>query len=129
MKFLALFLLLSLPGFAAKKDKGPYQDGVLVSFKTVTVGQSCEGSSASTHESGDLKTKASANCQDTTGALYTISENGHELVLQPRMRLFNKPSVLYGVLPGTHIQINIKGSTLSVKVGQKESKFDLVEAK
>lgn len=126
MRYLLVVMLLCSLAYA--KDKRHYQDAVLVSFKTVTTGQSCQGS-ASTQKSNDLKTEANASCQDTTGAFYTVAEGGHELVLRPRMRFLNRASVLSGLLPGTHLQISSDSKAVYVKVGDKESKFDLVEAK
>lgn len=137
-------LLLSCVTVAAAKSKPAhvYQDGVLVSFRSVTTGTSCsqEGSTngnidattdADGSTSGTMKATStgSVNCVPTGWVYYTIAVGDHTYVVHHAIEAWHRSSNLRGQLPGVHVQVRFDKKGLYVRVGGKESKFVIVEAK
>lgn len=139
---LALLLVCALPGFAKDKPQRNYQDGILVSFRTVTTGTSCNHEAkttgnvdAHTSEQGSTSgtvqadTKGSTDCSNTYERLYTVQSGGNTYVLEYEGAAFYRPSVLAKSLPGTQVKVASDGKHFYVRIGKKESKFQIVEAK
>jgi hypothetical protein len=138
--FLAVLFFSQTLVFASDKAR-PYEDAVLVSFRTATTGSRCQSSSngvgtlnSNTDEDGHTNgSVASSNasdisCRDIALRYYTISMDGKEFVLRPIPRPFNRPSVLSSSLPGSHLEVSIDKKNVYVRVDGKESKFEVVEA-
>lgn len=139
----ALLLALFIPP-AWAKDKHPnadFQDATLVSFREVATGSSCShyGSTtgnvqASTDDNGETSgsinstTNGSTSCSDTGWIYYTLQVGEHNFVVH-RAPPFFKSSDLKGLLPGTHVLVRTDSKGLYIRVGDKESKFVVVEAK
>ena len=142
---LAVFLLLCAPGFAKAKPHYEYQDGVLVKFQDIPAGSTCNTSgsiNANTKQNGVADTSSSTNCYSKTRRLYTIAIGEHTVVIQPVLNkkqfasvvstyglaaFWIKNSVLAGLRAGTHVQVRSVGDDFYVKVGQRESKYRVVE--
>lgn len=135
--------LCTVPLLAKDKAQAVYQEGTLVSFRTVATGISCDHRSTSDSQtSGSVDddgsvaatTKGSSvgdsSCVDREIVQYTVSSEGHTYVLRPQPRAWNRASVLHGQLPGAKVEIRMsrKGG-IYIRVVGKESRFDLVEAK
>ncbi|MGA3333637.1 MAG: hypothetical protein ABSC62_05675 [Terracidiphilus sp.] len=126
-----LVSLLTLTTFA--KDKHPdsdYQDGTLVSFRTVSTGSSCSqqaDTKGNVDDNGDVKasTSGSTNCSDDLVRYYTIRSGDSTLVIAPVV-VFR--SVLANRMPGATFRMRFDGKHVFVKIGDKESKFSIVEA-
>jgi hypothetical protein len=129
---LALLLILAMPTFA--KDKHPdsdYQDGTLVSFRTASTGSSCSNqgqATGSVDDSGNVNasSRGSSNCSDDLVRYYTIRSGDSTLVIAPVV-VFR--SVLSNQMPGATFRMRFDGKHVFVKIGDKESKFSVVEAK
>lgn len=156
--FALIFLLYCVPVFAKSKPKVTYQDGIYESVRGQIVGSHCAGSantdgnfSAETENYGtssstDGTVRASSNsasdCRAVTRGLYTIKVGENVYVLtpyisviqavganSPLLRAFQKPSILSTELPGSHIQVRSQDGSFYIKVGKRESRYTLVEAK
>ena len=130
---------------ARDKGKGDWQPGVLVSFRTVTTGSSCSGNvDAKVDEAGQVNGSTESTCSDRRLRFYTIQVEGQTFVVAPDhtgkqkavgmatlgwSAAFAKGSVLRDQLPGAHIQVRSDPSGLFIRVGKKESKFTIVEAR
>lgn len=149
-------LLLCLSAFAKDKPHYTYQDALLVSFRDVVSGSSCVHSSETT---GDVKantddgytsgtvnatTTGTSECSNNASRLYTINVAGQTYIIRHSMTggqmatamvtmgwgaLFMKQSVLANQLPGTHVFVRSDEHGLYVKLGKRESRFKVVEAK
>lgn len=158
MKHLALALVFLLPIAAQAKDKPDlqYQDATLVDFHAIIVGHHCStngdsegtvqatttadpyGNTANTDGTVHATTTASTNCHDIQRGLYRLKVGEHVYSLEPAINpastlpiavLFRKQSVLYGLLPGTAVQVRSEGADgFYVKAGKRESKYRLVGA-
>lgn len=148
MRKLALFLLLTtVAALAAKKpDLTDYQDAVLVSFKDVHTGSSCNSSgnvNAKADANGNVNgtTSSTTNCADGSVRQYSITVGSNSLTLERTFSkkqvgtalatagfsaFFIKQSVLANLLPGTHILVRSDADGVYVKVGKKESRYDIV---
>ena len=97
-------------------------------------------------DSGEVtgQTTSTSNCIPRETAYYTIAAGDHIFVLRPefngkQIRLnavtlgyanfFRKNSVLYHQLPGTSIWVRTEGNAMFVKVGKRESRYEVVEAR
>lgn len=158
MKYLLAFLLLCCSlAWAKKKPSYTYQDGVLISFRTETAGSLCSQTAntsgtvhANTDDAGNTDgnmnatTTGYSNCSNTRRALYTVKSGNNILVLSPALSekaavrgmatmgwsfLFTKNSVLAYQLPGTHFLLRADGKHYFVKLGKRESMYEIVEAK
>ena len=145
MRYLpALLLILSAPLWA--KDKtlpdSAYEDATLVSFRAVTTGTSCSHQADTTgdvdattdddgHTTGTVKSTTNGNtsCSDTGWIYYTLQVGEHVYVVHHAITFGYRASDLKGQLPGTHILVRTDAKGFYVKVGNKESKFVIVEAK
>jgi hypothetical protein len=140
MRLLAVLLLCCSLAFGATKPEPVYQDAVLKSFRMVSDGENCNTSGhASPDYAGGASTSASTNCTSTQSAYYTISIGDQLLTLTPAtgllpkhgiIGLLSKNSVLYGLLPGTAIQIRPDKSQgkYFIKVGKRESLYRVAAA-
>ena len=157
MKAFALLVLLCLPAFAKDKPQYTYQDGTLVSYRTITDGSSCNSSvnttgdvNANTDSAGlttgtvNATTHASTTCSDINRTLYTVKSGDNVFVLVPAYSggtktgviltmgwgaLFLKDTVLANRLPGTALHLRADGEHYVVKIGKRESMYSAVEAK
>lgn len=141
---LTLSLALTAPSMWAK-DKHPnadFQDATLVSFREVATGSSCSHVSsttgkmeASTDESGqtsgsiDSTTSGDTSCRDTGWIYYTLQVGDHTFVVHHAVAPFFRSSDLKGLIPGTHVLVRTDSKGLYIRVGDKESKFVVVEGK
>jgi len=101
-----------------------------------------------THGTVDANTTASTSCSPRVVAFYTVVVGEHTFVLSPipkpisigkmlipfagpmmAVRDAAQNSVLYGLLPGTPIQMVNKDGTIYIKVGKNESEFTIVSMK
>ena len=133
-----VLLFLCVSAFAATKND--YQDAVLVSSRMVSVGSSCSGSTdGKVDDDGRINADTTSNCSNRFGALYTISLHDQTFTLRPAATKkelltlgwsnFFKASVLHNQLPGSHILVRSASDGVHVKVGKRESKYEVVEAK
>ena len=138
-RYLSLCILLCAVvsiAFAKTKERpdSDYQDGVLVSFRTVAAGSNCSSSGSmkgSVDESGNVEGKAdhSGSCQDVNVRLYTIKVGDNTFVIKHAPENWNRKSVLEQQLPGFKFKVRAQKDKLYIKVGERESPFFLVEAK
>jgi hypothetical protein len=131
---LSLALLVSLSTLTAfAKDKHPdsdYQDGTLVSFRTVTTGSSCTqqaDTKGNVDDNGNVKanTSGSANCSDDIERQYTIKSGDSTLVIAP---ILGFRHVLSSSMPGATFRMRFDGKHVFVKIGDRESKYEIVGA-
>ena len=146
MKFLAVALavaLLTSTAFAKDKyqDTG-YQDAVLVSFHDVVNGSNCSQTAstrgtvdAHTNEDGDTDgtltatTRGNSECTNRTVRRYTLQVADHTYVVEPGYVFLNRSEfLLIHALPGAHLRVRFDKKGLFIKLNQKESRFDIVEA-
>lgn len=135
-------LLSCTAGFAKSHPALDYQDGVLVSFRAVTTGTNCSHEAKTTgdvdadtddngHTSGTVsaKTNGSTDCSNTYERLYTVQSGEHTYVLEYEGAAFYRPSVLAKCLPGMQVKVASDGKHFYVRIGEKESRFQIIEAK
>ena len=122
--------------FAKAKERpdSDYQDGVLVSFRTISSGSNCSSSGTvkgSVDENGNVegKTDSRGSCQDTSVRLYTVKVGDSTFVIKHGVEIWNRESVLARQLPGFKFKVRTQKDKLYIKVGERESPFFLVEAK
>lgn len=127
----SLSLFVAIPLGATSTNATATQDAVLVSFQDVVDGASCTGIYA-------------ANCQTTTARHYTVSAGSQVFVLEhilsraemrrnigagvwkPRV---DQRSVLVDQLPGVHLQLWREKDGVHIRLGDKESLFQIVGAR
>jgi len=107
-----------------------YEDGTLVSFRTVNTGQSCThttNTSGTVDDSGNVKASSSGttNCSDDLERQYTVKVGNNTFVIA---HVGFTHSVLWNSLPGAAFKMRFDGKHVYVKVADKESKFFLVSA-
>lgn len=142
-------LILSTSAFAKSKQDRDYHDALLVSFRTVTTGSVCSSSghtNGTVDDEGNVSatTNSSGDCSNTQLRYYTVELGSNTYVLAPTHSgkskagaaltfgwgaLAWKSSVLANEMPGSHVLLASDPSGFYVKVGNRESKFTLVEAK
>jgi hypothetical protein len=122
--------------FAKTKERpdSDYQDGVLVSFRTVVAGSNCSSSGSvkgSVDDSGDVEGRAdsSGSCYNLSVRLYTIKVGDNTFVIKHAPEGWNRQSVLARQLPGLRFKVRTQKDKLYIRVGERESPFFLVEAK
>jgi hypothetical protein len=147
---LAVTLLVSGCGaaWASSKPELVYQDGVLVSFFTVTTGSSCSSSGTvkgQVNDDGAVSgsTNDNTNCSNNESRRYRIKVGDNAYVLRHTLSggqkaaalaslgwgaMFMKQSVLANLLPGTPIKARSDGTGFFVKVGKKESRYEVIAA-
>jgi hypothetical protein len=135
LSFCMLSLAFAMVIFAKTKERpdSDYQDGELVSFRTVAAGSNCSSSGAvkgSVDEVGNLEGKAenSGSCYDIGVRLYTIKVGSHTLVVKHAPENWNRDSVLARQLPGFTFKVRTQKDKLYIKVGERESPFFVVGA-
>jgi hypothetical protein len=138
MKSIVLIFLMCSPLLAASKSD--YQDAVLVGSRMIAVGSSCSGdTNGKADDDGRISADTSSNCSNRYTALYTITLHDQTFTLRPAMTkkevltlgwssMF-KASVLHNQLPGSHVLIRSASDGVHVKVGKRESKYEVVEAR
>lgn len=137
--------------YTAKTKERPdsdYQEGILVSFRTVANGSSCSSSgtvNGSVNDGGTVEgtTKGSSSCSDNTVRHYTEKVGDNMFVIKPSTTgkenatgmatmgfgfLFMKSSVLADELPGTKFKVRSEKGKLFIKIGKRESPFSVIEA-
>jgi hypothetical protein len=142
-KMILVFLgFCALPLLAKDKPQYIYQDGVLVSFRAVATSTSCSQETstkgnidANTDDDGytsgtvESTSTGSINCTPRGWIYYTIAAGGHTYVVHHAVEAWNRASDLHRQLPGAHVQVRFDKKGLYIRVGTKESKFVIVEAK
>jgi len=116
-----------------ERPDSDYQDGVLVSYRTVAAGSNCSSSGSvkgSVDDGGDIEgtNSSSGSCYDVGARLYTIKAGGNTFVIKHAPENWNRKSVLDQQLPGFKFKVRTQKDKLFIKVGERESPFFLVEA-
>src|SRR5580700_6514813 len=101
-----------MAAIAKDKPQYTYQEGALVSFSHVK-----------TDDRGGVDTRTDDD------VYYTVAVGDRTFVLSHVIEFLHRPSDLQGQLPGTHIEVRLDKKAVYVRVKDKESKFDIVEAK
>jgi hypothetical protein len=137
-------ILLSCTAASAKSHPASdYQDAVLVSFRDVANGSTCDHTastsgdvSAHTDDDGNTsgtvtaKTTGTSACKEIQIRHYTLRVADHTYVVQPAYVFLNRSTfLLLRERPGTNVQVRFDKKGLFVRLNNKESKFDVVEAK
>jgi len=158
-KLLVILAVMALCGCAWAKHipDSAYQPGTLIAVRTVVAGSSCSNRAqtdgnvnARTDDSGNTSgtvqatTYGSSSCADNSRALYTVQVAGQRYVIARAITgketsamlltlgwgaMAMKASVLANQLPGTRILVRSDPSGLYVKLGKRESKYNIVEAR
>ncbi len=131
---IVLCFLLCPQVWAKPPKDAQYQDAVLVSFKDVKTGASCSSSGsvkASTDDSGDTEgsTSSKINCANTIVRQYTIQLGSNTLVLVYGYNFLNLHTDLAKQLPGAHLRVRSDKLGFYVRIGDKEARYNIVEAK
>jgi hypothetical protein len=136
------------PVWASSKSEPVYQDGVLVSFFSITTGSSCSTSGTvkgQVNDDGAVSgsTNDNTNCSNNESRRYRIKVGDNAYVLRHTLSggqkaaalaslgwgaMFMKQSVLANLLPGTPIKARSDGTGFFVKVGKKESRYEVIAA-
>lgn len=126
-----------------------YQDGVLVSFKDVATGQHCSSNGSvdgKEDDNGNVtgSTSGTTSCSDRMTRRYTIKVGDSTYVIETALsggqkagavaslgwsEVFAKKSVLWNQLPGTTFKVRSDTHGFYVKLGNRESLYEIVEAK
>ncbi len=134
-----------------------WQDAVLVDLRTNQSGSACSSSetvNGVVDDSGDVRGRpqGSSNCVVAATLHYTLSVGAHTYIIQPDHTagkkatvaatlgygavatlgygaFFLKNSVLDNQLPGVHVLVRADPKGFWVKVGNRESKYRVVEAR
>jgi hypothetical protein len=136
MKIAAILLgfLLCAQAWAKPPKDAQYQDAVLVSFKDVKTGSSCSSSGsvkANTDDSGNTEgsTSNKTNCSNNIVRQYTIQLGSNTFVLVYGYNFLNLHNDLSKQLPGAHLRVRSDKHGFYVRIGDKEARYDIVEAK
>jgi len=136
LSFCVLFCAVVTIAFAKSKERpdSDYQDGVLVSFRTVAAGTNCSSSGSvkgAVDDSGGIEgtNSSSGSCYDVGARLYTIKVGSNTFVIKHAPENWNRKSVLDQQLPGLKFKVRTQKDRLFIKIGERESPFFLVEAK
>ncbi len=141
--------LLALAMVAPQTTAPAPQDGVLVSFTEVVAGSSCSGTgktNGTVDDSGNVSgtTTTNTNCSLNRRRHYTVTIGGSTMVLEPKATkkakgaalatlgwsaVFAKESVLSNQLPGIHFLAWSDASGIHIKLGKRESLYEIVAAK
>jgi len=146
-RLISVFTLCAASAFAQGTD---YREATLVNFKTVETGSTCSSSgsvSGQVDDSGDVtgRTSGNSSCSANMTRYYTLRSGEHTYTLRYDMtakkkaavvaslgyaRFFMKSSVLNKRLPGTKVLLRSdeKGAAW-VKIGNRESRYEIVEAR
>jgi len=135
-------LLFSTAASAKSHPASDYQDAVLVSFRDIAHGSTCDHTAStsgdvSAHTKDDgytsgtvtAKTTGTSACRDIQIRHYTLRVADHIYVVQPAYVFLNRSTfLLLHERPGTRVQVRFDKKALFVRLNDKESKFDIVEA-
>ena len=139
----AALLFVAGTAQASKPKPEDYQDGVLVSLKTVASGASCSTSGTATRTDSGADVSAQTDCTDKQVRLYTVQVANQTYVLRPASTkkaeglayatvgwsaILAKQSVLANQLPGTHFQIRSDADGVHIRLGKRESLYSMVAA-
>ena len=147
--FISLFLMASLLPAKDKVTDRSYQSAVLVNFRAQESGMYCSGSGTvrgEENESGEItgSTSGSSRCDPRATWYYTVTTGEHVYVIRPAVtgkqvglaaatlgypNFFRKGSVLQNQMPGSKVLLRSNEHALWVKVGKRESRFEIVEAR
>lgn len=131
----------------------PFEDAVLVSFKTVESGEDCSSNGTTkgtVSDQGDVNGTVSSTtyCSSTETRVYVVRVGSSQLTLEPTISgkraagdaalaigtlgygalFLRHKQALANQLPGTHILIRAHGSDFEVRVGSRTSLYRLVGA-
>jgi ubiquitin len=136
MKLLPVVVLLAIASVAVAKEKhsdSDYQDGVLVSFRSTVTGSNCSASekargSVSNSGAVESKSEGSGSCSNITTRLYTvkIGENMFEIEALPVT--WNRANALENQLPGYRFRVRTEKGEFYIKIGNRETAFEVREA-
>ncbi len=131
---IALSFLLCSQTWAKSHKDADYQDAVLVSFRDVKTDSSCTSSGtvkASTDSSGDTtgSTSSETNCRNRIVREYTVRLGSNTFVIVYGYNFLNLHNDLSKLLPGAHLRVRSDKGGLYVRIGDKEARYDIVEAK
>lgn len=131
---IVLSVLICSQAWAGPHKEAQYQDAVLVSFKDVKNGSSCSSSGsikAKTDDSGDTEgsTSSQTNCSNKIVRQYTIQLGSNTFVLVYGYNFLNLHNDLSKQLPGAHLRVRSDKSRFYIRIGDKEVRYDIVEAK
>jgi len=136
MKILAIVLsvLLCSSAWAKTHKDADYQDALLVSFKDVKAGSSCASSgtvTANTDSAGKTtgSTDSEARCRDRVTRQYTVQVGKNTFVIVYGYNFLNLHNDLSKQLPGSHLRVRSDKHGFYVLIGDKEARYDIVEAK
>jgi hypothetical protein len=129
-----LSFLLCFQAQAKPHKDVQYQDAVLLSFRNVATGSSCTSTGsgkAKTDDNGDTEgnTSGQTDCSNNIVRRYTVQLGNITYVLVRAYGFSFKSSVLANQLPGTHVLVRTDEHGFYVKIGDRESRYDIVEAK
>ena len=129
-----LTFFLCSQGWAKPHKDSEYRDAVLVSFRTVETGTSCSSNGkieAKTDDSGNTKgsTSDNTNCSTSIVRQYTIKLGDNTYVIVYGYNFLNLHNVLATQLPGAHMLIRPDKDGFFVRIGNKEARYEIVEAK
>lgn len=127
------FLLCSQAWGKSHRD-ADYQDAVLVSFRDVKTDSSCASNGtfkANTDSSGDTTgiVSGKTNCQNKIVREYTIRLGDNTFVIVYGYNFLNLHNDLSKLLPGAHLRVRSEKSGFYVRIGDKEARYDIIEAK
>jgi hypothetical protein len=116
MRRMLAVLLICCTSYASEKPSSVYQEAVLVSFR---------------EEPTEKVTKYTLQVGDLTYVLIPKGTKKQAATAYGTMgwsAVFAKKSVLYRQLPGTHVQLRSDGDGIHVKLGSRESLFEMIAA-
>jgi hypothetical protein len=136
MRIAATVLCLSICSqtWARTPKDARYQDATLISFKDVSTGSSCTSNGnvkANASVNGDTEgsTSGEANCSNKNVRQYTIQLGIHTFVLVYGYNFLNLHNDLAKQLPGAHLRVRSDKGGFYVLIGNKEARYDIVEAR
>src|SRR5215475_5554133 len=142
MKYCAILFVMFCAMAATAEITGQYQEGTLVSFKMVADGASCSGgTNGKVDDNGNVNATSNSSCSNSYVGEYTVKVGENTYVLRPSLskksallgfgtmgwsNLARKNSVLASHLPGTKFLIRDDSQGIHVKLGKRESKYEIV---
>ena len=129
MRVFTLAVLMLATMTAAAKDRGPYeyQDGVLVSLRHATFEYQDGILVSFRHATADARGGVDTRIDDDV--YYMVAVGDRTYVLSHVIEFLYRPSDLQGQQRGAHVQVRMDKRALYVRVNDRESKFNIVEAK
>lgn len=107
---------------------------MLVGFKDVAGGSKCDSNStikASTDDHGGTSGTVSSqtDCANRTVRQYTVQLGNNTLVIVYGYNFLNLHNELVKQLPGAHLTVCAEKNILYVRFGEREVKYNIVEAR